>query len=72
MILNRLKFTEKVNRFQKKLINQDKGQKVIMQKFLSSIKNGELSPIPYEEILAVTKATFAVINSIKEQKLIKL
>ena len=43
-----------------------------MEKFLNSIKEGAVSPIPYNEIIAVTKATFAVIDSINKQEYIKL
>ena len=58
--------------FNKKLINQDKGQSVMMEKYLSSIKDGEVSPISYNEITAVTNATFAVIKSIEKQEFIKI
>ena len=58
--------------FSKKLINQNKGQSVMMNKFLNSIKEGTVSPISYNEILSVTKATFAVIDSINKQEFIRL
>lgn len=58
--------------FKKKLVNQDKGQAVMVRRFLESINKGENSPISYGEIVSVTKATFAVIESIKNQSVIKL
>lgn len=48
-----------------KLFAQDKGQKNMVQKFIEGLKNGE-TPIPMEQIFAVTKSTFAVIKSIQE------
>jgi len=48
----------------KKLFNQDKGQKQMMEQFLQSIHDGK-QLIPFDEIVAVTKASFAVLESIK-------
>ena len=48
-----------------KLMAQDKGQKEMVRNFLEGLKNGR-SPIPMEQIFAVTKATFAIIKSIQE------
>jgi len=47
-----------------KLYKQDKGQKSMMEMFLNGLKNAN-SPIPIEQIFAVTLATFAVIKSIR-------
>ncbi len=47
-----------------KLLNQDKGQKQMVEKFISSIYTGEETPISFEEIYSVTKASFKVIESI--------
>ncbi|MDD2797094.1 MAG: bi-domain-containing oxidoreductase [Bacteroidales bacterium] len=49
----------------KKLFNQDKGQSQMVEKFVNSIINGTESPITFDEIVAVTKACFAVIESIQ-------
>lgn len=55
----------------KKLLNLDKGQKAMVKQFLNSIQTG--TPlIPFEEIVSVTKATFAVLESIKTGQVIKL
>jgi predicted dehydrogenase/threonine dehydrogenase-like Zn-dependent dehydrogenase len=55
----------------KKLINVDKGQKQMVEQFLQSILDGK-SLIPFEEIVAVTKATFAVLESIKTGQIVKI
>jgi predicted dehydrogenase len=48
-----------------KLSSQDKGQKTMLAEFMKGLKNG-VSPIPIEQIFAVTTATFAIIKSIQE------
>lgn len=49
----------------KKLINQNKGQKEMVRAFVNGLlKNGQV-PISFEEIIAVTKSTFCVIESLK-------
>lgn len=52
----------------KKLLNQDKGQKLMVEGFLKSIKSGGDHFIPFIEVDAVMKATFAVIQSISNGK----
>ncbi len=44
---------------------QDKGWKNEMSAFVKAIKEGS-PPIPYEQIIGVTKATFAAIESIRQ------
>jgi predicted dehydrogenase/threonine dehydrogenase-like Zn-dependent dehydrogenase len=51
-------------KFRKKLFNQDKGQAVMVDQFLDSILTGQ-SLIPFSEIVASTRATFAVLESLK-------
>ena len=58
--------------FSKKLLNQDKGQPVMVKEFLNAIKEGKESPISFNEIVAVTKASFSVLDSIKNGEHIKL
>ncbi|MDR1346082.1 MAG: Gfo/Idh/MocA family oxidoreductase, partial [Bacteroidales bacterium] len=48
-----------------KLSSQDKGQKTMLAEFMKGLRNG-VSPIPMEQIFAVTTATFAIIKSIQE------
>lgn len=52
-------------KLKKKLFNQDKGQAKMVNDFIYSILNGDPSPISFEEISAVTKACFAVLESLK-------
>jgi len=52
-------------KFKKKLFNQDKGQSIMIRDFINSIALGNPSPISFEEISAVTKACFAVLESLK-------
>lgn len=49
----------------KKLFNQDKGQKRMVERFIHAIKNGELSPISAEELFSVTRTTFKVLESLR-------
>jgi len=52
-------------KFKKKLFNQDKGQSKMVEDFIDSVIKGTPSPISFEEISAVTKASFAVLESLK-------
>lgn len=50
----------------RKLINQNKGQKEMMISFFDGLlKNGD-APITFDEISAVTKTTFSVLESLKD------
>lgn len=55
----------------KKLLNLDKGQRAMVEQFLSSIQTG-IPLIPYEEIITVTQATFAVLESIKTRQVVDI
>ncbi|HND50280.1 MAG TPA: Gfo/Idh/MocA family oxidoreductase, partial [Anaerolineales bacterium] len=46
-------------------IAQDKGWRAEMAAFADSVKAGKEPPIPYEQIIAVTKSTFAAVESIR-------
>lgn len=46
-------------------ISQDKGWRAEMAAFAESVKAGKEPPIPYEQIIAVTKSTFAAVESIR-------
>lgn len=59
-------------KFKKSLISQDKGQKTMVKAFLDSIKNGKSSPIPFEEIYAVTLTTFKVVDSLRTKQAVKI
>ena len=56
-------FTKGVTKF--KTRTQDKGQKAMMEAFFNEIHNGK-TPIPMEDIFAVTLATFATQKSVQE------
>ena len=51
--------------FKKKLLSQDKGQKIMIRNFLKPIREGLPSPISFEEIYAVSMTTFKAIESIR-------
>lgn len=55
----------------KKLFNQDKGQKQMVEGFLESVKTGK-PLVPFEEIVSVTQATFKVMESIKTGQVVKI
>jgi predicted dehydrogenase/threonine dehydrogenase-like Zn-dependent dehydrogenase len=48
-----------------KLVNQNKGQKEMVEGFINGIITNGNAPIPFSEIVAVTKASFKVLESIK-------
>jgi predicted dehydrogenase len=58
-----LQITKDGKRKEVKLTGQDKGHYNEMQALVSGIKSGKV-PIPYEQLVGVTKATFAAVESI--------
>ncbi len=44
------------------LWRQDKGHKESIRRFLEAVKNREQPPIPFEEILEITKVTFDIVK----------
>lgn len=60
-----LKIYGKGKPFRKKFLNQDKGQKEMVEAFLNGLLKDGAAPIPFEETYAVTRSTFAVLESIK-------
>jgi len=51
---------------------QDKGHIQELIEFFNALKNGEFCPIPFEESYHSTIATFKTIQSIKENRLVKI
>jgi len=51
---------------------QDKGWKAEMAAFAAAIKNGGEPPIPYEQLIGVTKSTFAAVESIRSKSTIEI
>jgi len=45
---------------------QDKGWRGEWAAFAKSIREGGKPPIPYEQLIGVTKATFAAVESIRQ------
>jgi polar amino acid transport system substrate-binding protein len=56
----------------KKLMNQDKGQAAMVKTFVDTVKNGGQPPISPQEIFAVTRATFKVVESLRTHESITL
>jgi polar amino acid transport system substrate-binding protein len=48
-----------------KLLNQNKGQKEMVNAFVNGLLNDGKAPIPFQEIVAVTKASFKALESIR-------
>ncbi len=48
-----------------KILNQNKGQKEMVSAFIGGLLSNGQAPISFEEIVAVTKASFKVLESIK-------
>ncbi|MBK9780312.1 MAG: hypothetical protein IPP55_09720 [Anaerolineales bacterium] len=57
--------TVKDGRKKEERIAQDKGWRAEMAAFAESVKSGKEPPIPYEQIIAVTKSAFAAVESIR-------
>ncbi len=53
-------------------MTQDKGQKAEMAAFAESIKSGDEAPIPYEQLIGVTKSTFAAVESIRSKSTVEI
>ena len=46
--------------------SQNKGQNECANAFVKSILNGESSPIPYEEIIEISRVTIEIANSLAD------
>jgi predicted dehydrogenase len=55
----------------KNRLGQDKGWKDEMRALVAAVKTGE-PPIPYEQLIGVTKASFAVIESLRSGEKVKI
>jgi predicted dehydrogenase/threonine dehydrogenase-like Zn-dependent dehydrogenase len=55
-----------------KLPSQDKGQATMVKAFLSAALDGGDTPIPLQESVAVTAATFAVLKSISSRQAVEI
>ncbi|MBN2256761.1 MAG: hypothetical protein JW704_02925, partial [Anaerolineaceae bacterium] len=52
----------------RKFLRQDKGHRAAWSAFLTAIATGGEPPIPYDQLLGVTSATFAAVSAIKDRK----
>ncbi len=59
-------------KFSKKLTNQDKGQKKMLNLFLDAIKTAKPAPISFEEIYVITLTTFKIIESLRSKRAIAI
>jgi polar amino acid transport system substrate-binding protein len=51
---------------------QDKGHRKEVELFLNAVKNGQVTPIPFEDIYNSTLTTFKVIESLRKREAIRL
>ena len=58
--------------FSKLKTKLDKGHKAQFSSIIEKLKQGDVSLIPYKELINVTKASFAAIQSLKDGKWIKI
>jgi polar amino acid transport system substrate-binding protein len=58
--------------FCKKLLTQDKGQKLMVETFIQAVLNGEAAPIPFMELKAITRATLGAVDSIRSRQAIDI
>ncbi len=58
--------------FRKRLINQDKGQSGLVAAVFEAVKMGTAAPIPFEDLMSTTLATFAVADSLTTRGVIAL
>jgi polar amino acid transport system substrate-binding protein len=52
------------NAHRSKLLFQDKGPAPLVRAFLEAVKDGTPEPVPFDEIVAVTRATFRILESL--------
>ncbi|MBT7075308.1 MAG: hypothetical protein HN922_10415 [Anaerolineae bacterium] len=55
----------------KNRLSQDKGWKDEMGALIEAVKTGT-PPIPYEQLIGVTKASFAAVESLRKKESVKI
>ncbi|MFQ5418675.1 MAG: hypothetical protein ACE5FL_16735, partial [Myxococcota bacterium] len=55
-----------------KTVNQDKGQATAVREVIEAVRSGSASPIPFGEIAAVTRATFAINESARSGRVVEI
>jgi polar amino acid transport system substrate-binding protein len=53
-------------------LNQHKGQSDMVATFLEAVKVGGEAPIPLQQLLSVSRATFRIVESLRERKLLEV
>jgi len=48
-------------------LRQDKGHQALWEAFVQAIRQGGQPPIPYDHLLGVTRASFAALESLRQQ-----
>ena len=51
---------------------QDKGHVAEWKAFAKSIREGGMPPIPYEQLIGVTKSTFAAVESLRSKSPVEI
>jgi predicted dehydrogenase len=68
----RLEIVKDGKKKEEKLPAQDKGWRDEMRVFAKSIREGGEPPIPYEQLIGVTKSTFAAVESIRSKSMVRI
>jgi polar amino acid transport system substrate-binding protein len=63
-------FTNKVKK--ESMLNQDKGHRAEVHAFLDAVKNGQPSPIPFEDVYAASLLPFLVQEALRVRKSVNL
>jgi predicted dehydrogenase len=53
-------------------LRQDKGHQAAWQAFLDALQGDKTPPIPYEQLIGVTRASFAAVESLRDGKTITI
>jgi predicted dehydrogenase len=65
-------FSRGRRRVQRSWLRQDKGHHAIWQTFANAIVTGGLPPIPYDQLFAVSMASFAAVESLRSGEAVTL
>lgn len=57
---------------ERSLLSQDKGHKDAWRAFLRAVQQGQEPPIPYDQLIGVTQASFAAVDSLRNGKTVKI
>ena len=69
----KLELVEKGHRkVHRHLLRQDKGHRGAWEAFLSTLQSDKTPPIPYEQLLGVTQASFAAVESLHSGKTVEI